>query len=101
MGALEKVPGVQNWIDRLPAGMRAAFDRSILYRCAVHLHQERGMSVGHALASAINWTKYIARTGDVENWPGPRSVRPSSVAECVAAVALWEAMKSYARSHKG
>jgi hypothetical protein len=100
MGVLNEKPGA-NWIERLPAGMRAAWDRSIIYRCAIHLHQERGMAVGHAIASAVNWCKYIARTGDVKQWPGPQSVRPSSVAECAAAVALWNSMKSYARSHKG
>jgi len=59
------------------------------------------MGVGHAIASAINWAKHIAATGDVKQWPGPQSVRPSSVAECVAALALWERMKAHARSHKG
>lgn len=101
MGALERVPGVQNWIERLPAGMRAAWNRSIIYRAAVHMHQERGMSVGHAIASAINWCKHIVRTGDVKQWPGPQTVNPKSVAECVAALALWESMKAYARAHKG
>ena len=101
MGVLEKVPGVQNWIDRLPAGMLAAWNRSIIYRAAVHMHQEHGMAVGHAIASAINWCKYIVRTGDVENWPGPQQVNPKSVGECVAALALWESMKAYAHAHKG
>ena len=32
MGKLEKVPGKQNWIDHLPAGMKAAWHRSIIYR---------------------------------------------------------------------
>lgn len=31
MGALEKVPGVQNWVDRLPAGLLAAWHASIIY----------------------------------------------------------------------
>lgn len=81
--------------------MRAAWNRSIIYRAAVHMHFERGMPVGKAIASAINWCKYIAETGDVKQWPGPQRVRPSSVAECVAALALWESMKAYARAHKG
>lgn len=101
MGVLEKVPGVQNWIERLPAGMRAAWNRSIIYRAAVHMHQERGMAVGHAIASAINWCEHIAATGDVKQWPGPQQVNPKSVGECVAALALWESMKAYARAHGG
>lgn len=102
MGKLEKVPGVQNWIDRLPAGMKAAWHRSIIYRAAVHMHQERGMAVGHAIASAINWCRHIARTGDVKQWPGPQQVNPKSVGECVAALALWERMRAAAKaSSKG
>lgn len=98
MGALEKSPR-DNWIDRLPRGMQLAFERSIIYRAAVHMHRERGMTVGHAIASAINWCKHIAATGDVKQWRGPQNVNPKSVAECVAALALWESMKAYARSH--
>jgi hypothetical protein len=101
MGALEKVPGTQNWIERLPAPMRAAWNRSIIYRAAVHMHRERGMPVGMAIASAINWAKYICSTGDVKQWKGPQSVKPSSVAECCAAVALWESMKAAAHAQKG
>lgn len=94
---LDKSPR-KNWIEDLPAGLRAAFDRSIIYRAAVHMHQERGMAVGHAIASAINWAKHICATGDVKQWPGPQSVRPKSQAECCAAVALWESMKAAAKA---
>lgn len=98
MGRLEQVPGVQNWIERLPRGIRAEWDRSIVYRAAVHMHEERGMAVGHAIASALNWAKHICATGDVKQWKGPQSIRPASVAECCAAIALWESMKALARS---
>lgn len=101
MGALEKVPGKQNWIDFLPPAMTAAWNKSIIYRAAVHMHRERGMPVGKAIASAINWCKHIAATRDVKQWPGPQVVNPKSVAECVAALALWESMKAYAHAHKG
>jgi hypothetical protein len=101
VGALEKVPGKQNWIDHLPAAMKAAWNKSIIYRAAVHMHRERGMPVGKAIASAINWCKHIAATRDVKQWPGPQTVNPASVAECVAALALWESMKAHARAHKG
>lgn len=93
MGSLERVPGVQNWIERLPAGMRAAWNASIVYRAAEHM-VEKGMGVGHAIASALNWARHICHTGDVKQWPGPQEVRPSSVAECCEAIALWEAMKA-------
>jgi hypothetical protein len=100
MGKLEKVPGKQNWIDHLPPAMKAAWHASIVYRAAVHMHRERGMPVGKSIASALNWARHIARTKDVKQWPGPQTVNPKSVAECVAALALWESMKKYARVHK-
>ena len=101
MGALEKVPGNQNWIDKLPPSLKARWHRSIIYRAAVHMHRERGMPVGMAIASAINWARHIARTGDVKQWKGPQSVNPKSRAECVSALATWEAMKAAARASKG
>lgn len=97
VGVLDKSPK-QNWIDRLPAGLKARWHRSIIYRAAVHMHR-KGMSPGHAIASAINWCKHIARTRDVKQWPGPQTVNPKSVAECVAALATWEAMKAWARAN--
>lgn len=93
MGVLNERPG-SNWIERLPAGLRRRFERSIIYRAAIHMHAEHGMDVGHAIASAINWAEHIKRTGDVKQWPGPQRVRPSSVAECVSALATWDAMKT-------
>lgn len=101
MGVLEQVPGVQNWIDRLPGALKARWHASIIYRAAVHMYRERGMQPGHAIASAINWCKHIVATGDVKQWPGPQHVNPKSVGECVAALATWEAMRAWAKSHKG
>lgn len=101
MGQLAKKPGVQNWIERLPGAIRVRWNRSIIYRAAVHMHRERGMPVGHAIASAINWAEHICKTGDVKQWPGPQQVKPSSVAECCAAVALWEEMKAVNAASKG
>lgn len=97
-GRLERVPGKQNWIERLPAPMRAAWHRSIIYRAAVHIHEERGRPVGMAIASAINWAKHICATGDVKQWKGPQQVSPKSRAETCAAVALWNSMKAHARA---
>jgi hypothetical protein len=101
LGKLAKTPQLDNWVDHLPAGIKAAWHRSIVYRAAVHMHRERGMAVGHAIASALNWARHIVRTGDVKQWPGPQQVNPKSVAECAAALAIWETMKAYARAHKG
>lgn len=100
MGQLSKTAAIDNWIDRLPAALKAAWNRSIVYRAAVHMHRERGMPVGHAIASALNWARHIVRTGDVKQWPGPQSVNPKSVAECAAALAIWEQMKAAAKASR-
>lgn len=100
MGKLEKVPGIQNWVDRLPSGLKARWHRSIVYRAAVHMHQERGMAVGHSIASALNWARHIVATGDVKQWPGPQQVNPKSVAECAAALAIWAEMRAHAKANK-
>lgn len=100
MGQLSKTAAIDNWIDRLPAALKAAWNRSIVYRAAVHMHRERGMPVGHAIASALNWARHIVRTGDVKQWPGPQSVNPKSVAECAAALAIWEQMKAAAKGSR-
>ena len=89
-GVLEKVPGKQNWVDRVggfPPG-------NWIYRCAIHLHA-KGFTVGHALATAINAAKKACATGDL-NWPGWQGINMKSRAECCAAVAQWEAMKARA-----
>jgi hypothetical protein len=99
MGKLSKTPQKDNWVDHLPPAMKAAWHKSIIYRAAVHMHRERGMEVGHAIASAKNWAAHICATGDVKQWKGPQQVNPKSVAECCAAVALWKRMTAYARSH--
>lgn len=93
MGRLEKVPGKQNWIDKLDPVMTLRWHRSIIYRAAVHMHEEQGMEVGHAIASAINWCRHIVATGDVKQWKGSQQVNPASVAECASALVLWEQMK--------
>lgn len=56
------------------------------------------MPVGMAIASALNWSRHICRTGDVKQWKGPQSVNPKSRAECCAAIALWTAMRAEAKA---
>lgn len=100
MGKLSKTPELDNWIDRLPATLKAAWHNTIVYRAAVHMHQERGMTPGHAIASALNWARHIVATGDVKQWQGPQRVNPGSVAECAAGLAVWEQMKATARASR-
>ncbi len=83
-----------NWIDRLPAAMGAAFKRSWIYRAAKHLTYEvYGGNRGRAFAVAIEAARKGCKTGDL-NWPGAQSVNAGSRAEMCAAVALWEQMKA-------
>ena len=98
MGRLETVPGKQNWLEHLPAAMRAAWHRSLIYRSAVRQHEDRGVPISIAIPSAINWAKHICRTGDVKQWKGPQRVAPGNRAEACAAVALWNAMRAAART---
>lgn len=94
---LERVPGKQNWIENLPAPMRAAWHRSIIYRSAKHI-AAKGRPVGMAIAFAKNWAQHICDTGDVKQFPGLQQVKPTSRAEACAAVALWESMRAAAKA---
>jgi hypothetical protein len=90
----------ENWIDRLPPAMGAAFKRSWIYRAAKHLTYEvYGGNRGHAFAVAIEAARKGCATGDL-NWPGLQAVNAGSRAEMCAAVQLWESMKATARSQK-
>ena len=90
----------ENWIDRLPAAMGAAFKRSWIYRAAKHLTYEvYGGNRGHAFAVAIEAARKGCATGDL-NWPGLQQVNPGSRAEMCAAVSLWESMKATAGAQK-
>lgn len=101
MGRLSKTPAKDSWIEHLNPATRAAWHRSLIYRAATHMHEERGMPVGMAIASAVNWAKHMCATGDVKSWKGPQQVSPKSRAEACAAVALWTAMKAEARAKRG
>lgn len=90
MGALERSPKV-NWIEE-QGGLPPYVER-----IALHLHNEKGMSISHAIATAVNAAKKMCATGDL-NWPGLQNVNPGSRAEACAAVARWEAMKAAAKA---
>jgi hypothetical protein len=93
VGALDRSPKA-NWIER--AGGLPTY----IERIAVHLHNEKGMDISHAIATAVNAAKKMCLTGDL-NWPGLQNVNPGSRAEACAAVARWEAMKAAAHAKKG
>ena len=90
MGALERSAKV-NWIEQ-QGGLPKYIER-----IALHLHNQRGMSISHAIATAVNAAKRMCATGDL-NWPGLQQVNPGSRAEACAAVARWTAMKTAAKA---
>jgi hypothetical protein len=69
-------------------------------RIANHLHAEKGMTISHAIAVAVNAVKKMCGTGDL-NWSGKQNVNAGSRAEACAAVSSWEAKKAGARVSKG
>jgi hypothetical protein len=92
-GYLERVPGKQNWVDR--AGGLPRY----IERIASHVH-DKGKSIGHSIAIAVNAAKKMCATGDL-NWSGKQSVNSGSRAAACKAVAEWEAKKAAARVSKG
>lgn len=84
----------KNWVEQrggLPMYIR---------RIANHLHQEKGMTISHAIPVAINAARKMCASGDT-NFPGKQQVNPGSQAEACAAIAQWEKMKGQARVSKG
>lgn len=65
-------------------------------RIAKHL-REKGMTEGHAIASAVNAAEKMCATGDL-NFPGKQDVNPGSKAEACKAVAEWNAKKARAKA---
>lgn len=94
MGQLDRSPR-SNWIQE-QGGLP-----SYIERIAVHLVNDRGFTVSHAVATAVNAAKTWCRTGDVKQWPGFQNINPGSRAEACAAVAHWEAMKAAAKASRG
>lgn len=90
---LDRSPN-KNWVEN--AGGLPMYIR----RIANHLHQEKGMQIGHAIAVAVNAAKKMCASGDL-NFPGRQNVNAGSHAEACAAVAEWEKKKASARVSKG
>lgn len=77
---VEEAGGLPKYIKRIEKHLRA-----------------KGMTEGHAIATAVNVVKKMCATGDV-NFPGKQQVNPGSQAEACAAVAEWEAKKAKAKA---
>jgi hypothetical protein len=90
---LPNKPGKTNWVEQ--AGGLPKY----IERIAKHLPSEKGMTVSHSIATAVNVVKRMCATGDT-NWPGLQQVSPKSRAQACAAVAEWEAKKAKARATK-
>ena len=84
--SLERVPGKQNWVDHakgLP---------SYIERIAKHLHYEKGMDIGHSIATAVNVVKRWSTAGNVTKH-GAHQVTAKTRAKAAKAVAEWEKKK--------
>ena len=79
-----------NWVEK--AGGLPKY----IKRIKKHL-EKKGMSEGHAIATAVNACKKMCATGDL-NFPGAQNVNPGSKAEACAAVADWERKKAQAHA---
>jgi len=93
--SLERSPGKHdNWVEN------AGGLPSYIERIAKHLHYEKGMEIGHAIAVAVNACRRMCGTGDL-NYHGIQHVKPQHQAEACAAIADWEAKKVKAHVSKG
>lgn len=90
---LERVPGKQNWVDK--AGGLPPY----IERIAKHLHYEKGMPIGRAIATAVNTVKRWAAGGAVTEHGTTKTISAKTQAQAAAAVAQWEAKKASAHSH--
>lgn len=87
--SLERKPGgPDNWVERA-GGLPPYIDR-----IAKHLHYERGFSISHAIATAVNTVKRWARMGKVAKYGSKEHVSPATVAKAIAAVAEWNAKRA-------
>lgn len=85
---LERVPGKQNWVDK------AGGLPSYIERIAKHLHYEKGMTIGHAIATAVNTVKRWCAGGQVtKSGAHASNVTAATKAKACRAVAQWEAKK--------
>lgn len=81
---LERKPGKSNWVDH------AGGLPSYIERIAKHLHYEKGMTIGRAIATAVNQCKKWAA--------GVGNTNPDTKAKAAKAIAEWEAKKVKSRA---
>lgn len=79
---LPNKPGKSNWVEK--AGGLPKY----IERIAKHLHSEKGMELGRAIATAVNVVKKMCASGDT-NFPGTQQVNAKARAEACKAVADW------------
>lgn len=87
---LERKPGgPDNWVEK--AGGLPDY----IERIAKRLHYEKGMTISHAIATAVNTVKRWARMGKVAKHGDPNQKRVSAktAALAAAAVASWNAKR--------
>lgn len=81
---LERVPGIQNWVDKV-GGLPEYIER-----IAKHIHYEHGKDISTAIAMAVNtvkkWTTGFNNNGG--------KLTQATVAKAKAALAQWEAKKA-------
>lgn len=82
---LDKKPGKSNWVDAA-GGLPSYIDR-----IARHLHAEKGMTISHAIATAISQCR---------KWAGDPDTAPTVRAQATAALAQWDGMKVAARAKR-
>lgn len=93
--SLERKPGgPDNWIEEV-GGLPKYIER-----IAKHLHYEEGMTISHAIATAVNTVKRWARRGTVVKYNDPKNniVTTITAAQAAATVAEWEAKKAKYRA---
>jgi hypothetical protein len=87
---LDEMDKTFNWVDDV-GGLP-----KYIKRIADHL-KAKGMTEGHAIATAVNAVKKSCATGDL-NYPGKQNVNAGSRAKACEALASWEAKKAKARA---
>lgn len=96
-GLERKLGGPDNWVERV-GGLP-----QYIHRIAKHLHYEKGFTISHAIATAINTVKRWARKGGVVKYNDPRNNKVTTItaAQAAADVADWERKKAMARGGAG
>lgn len=84
--ASRRIGHFANWVEK------AGGLPSYIKRIAKHL-QKKGFDESRAIATAVNATKRMCATGDL-NFPGVQQVNAGSRAQACEAVAEWEAKKA-------